>query len=1299
MADLPAVSRNGHVQRPHLVSFIGTTNAGKSSLIKALIERHAAPRGGVMSAFRVPVVGSPVHDSVPTSGDVHLYADPLTFAEDGPIFFADCEGLEGGERSPIGSQSCRRRFSWEPADSRAKGQSRWLEWARTEETRRREFAVSVLYPRILYAFSDCVVFVLRNAKTFQSAALTKLLEWAAGASERSMNRAARPHCIVALNASDVGVDSDEWDVQRATDTLLASVRHALDPLEGVPRFRMLADRWRQLGRTVATVEDLLLCFYSSFRVVRIPSTPHYRAIDDQVHKLYDVLRDDCRRSLEAKSCARMHFTADQQHFYLSRCFDHFAAHLDTAFNFSQVSLMHSPVSEGFERHALELILQAGRRPQPNECNDNICAIFRGLSALFASYILLDCVRSHKTDAAEASQSYISILQQVFEEYRDFHHPCSYRSEDGRRSCQLVRARHRTKCHQDSKGVIGEGEYSSGMDDNFMGEWCQGIRATVDALNQTLSWRAEHAVPDRAVTTEQVTGITLDMHLVQVNRVFEAFGPPGDVRSTTTCFGCLMRDPEHVLPCGHVLCDTCMRAHGTRQRYAVSLYCCPLHRKEPPWAEPALVPCRPAGCGIRALSLDGGGIRGIVQLEILRAIEGALDDLIPVQSLFDLVVGTGTGGLIAATLSLRDASVGRCMDTLYTICENAYAPRAARAAFAGPLTQSLGTLIPYRTDRLDAALRATFTRQAEFFGPPGQFARKTRVAITANAIGRRGPLLLANYRRDDANGAGYTLARGSPEMKTWECVRATLARSSHFRSFAACGRVFSGTPVESANPAAIADADARLLCPDRTAPDVLLSLGTGQDRRRVLNKLTQHRRHTENATGASRGRSQRRRPGRTNEIVAAEVQWQSFKSHAAKRLSRSEYDRLVRLNPDLGHAVPSADDRGGMRTLQSLTRDKLAEPHRLAAVRSVAHRLLAATFFIETRLQSDDDRERRLYRCSIACRFPDGSAELRALGSLLQRKHTEGFVPRFVVRPESTSSRDEIRIAITSAKTAQMREVAVFRGFDFVLHSSDFRSTSSIHLVLTAHDAVHPDGYPISGFPRRITKTWLVACLQPEAEDCVEQETDRHLSSVGTFQAAKTNQVHEISAWNEFLDRDATDSGAASRSSIDDPFHLDGTRDCSSEASAEVNEMDDSADGRSISLDTSSARLSSREVRHRSRSTLESIYHERLPGERASGSAHHGKGGAVFEQAAAERVGQNPRASASGTSVGADGVGTEVCEDDKHGTSSDSEISDATMERQGQRQAVGAGPARKDRRNSLDSILSYFENMLPSRAEM
>ena len=52
-------------------------------------------------------------------------------------------------------------------------------------------------------------------------------------------------------------------------------------------------------------------------------------------------------------------------------------------------------------------------------------------------------------------------------------------------------------------------------------------------------------------------------------------------------------------------------------------------------------------GSRILCLDGGGIRGLIQLEILSQLE--LKTGRKITELFDWIVGTSTGGIIALGL--------------------------------------------------------------------------------------------------------------------------------------------------------------------------------------------------------------------------------------------------------------------------------------------------------------------------------------------------------------------------------------------------------------------------------------------------------------------------------------------------------------------------------------------------------------------------------------------------------------------------------------------------------------------------
>jgi len=71
-------------QYPSLVSIIGDTGSGKSTLIAAMI-RMLAPTAHRQN--RVPVPGSDTDNFDSTSSDVHIFADPKTIHTEHPCFF------------------------------------------------------------------------------------------------------------------------------------------------------------------------------------------------------------------------------------------------------------------------------------------------------------------------------------------------------------------------------------------------------------------------------------------------------------------------------------------------------------------------------------------------------------------------------------------------------------------------------------------------------------------------------------------------------------------------------------------------------------------------------------------------------------------------------------------------------------------------------------------------------------------------------------------------------------------------------------------------------------------------------------------------------------------------------------------------------------------------------------------------------------------------------------------------------------------------------------------------------------
>ena len=329
-----------------------------------LIDREQArtttqpPHG--TDSFPTPVTGR-ANDLVPTTGDVHLYSDPASYQGERPTLYADCEGMSGGETLPMGI-ACKERL--EAAKSGAPRLSRTLsrpnrirrrplEWANGARAQSREYTVKRLYPRILYTFSDVIVFVLREARLFQTEVLQNLIEWAYSSIDKSINQPSLPHIIIVLNATENSVDDDQWDLQFATHRLLDEYK---DSIRQVPRLQSIVASLRTIGKNISSTKELLEYYYSSITVVRIPTKGRYMKIDQQIGKLHDVIQDKCLLSFSHKRSVRMLLNADRLQQYLTSAYDHFSRHLDEPFDFVKEALRHNPLPQDFRGHILNVML-------------------------------------------------------------------------------------------------------------------------------------------------------------------------------------------------------------------------------------------------------------------------------------------------------------------------------------------------------------------------------------------------------------------------------------------------------------------------------------------------------------------------------------------------------------------------------------------------------------------------------------------------------------------------------------------------------------------------------------------------------------------------------------------------------------------------------------------------------------------------------------------------------------------------------------------------------------------------------
>ena len=114
-----------------------------------------------------------------------------------------------------------------------------------------------------------------------------------------------------------------------------------------------------------------------------------------------------------------------------------------------------------------------------------------------------------------------------------------------------------------------------------------------------------------------------------------------LKSHATCLFCLRRRPEHVLTCEHAICDVCLMIFGDAvvgKEAHFELRSCILCERR----GSVVARLKPATAGARILTVDGGGIRGVVPLEFLRLLQGLLGPGLLVQDLFEQAFGTSSG---------------------------------------------------------------------------------------------------------------------------------------------------------------------------------------------------------------------------------------------------------------------------------------------------------------------------------------------------------------------------------------------------------------------------------------------------------------------------------------------------------------------------------------------------------------------------------------------------------------------------------------------------------------------------------
>ncbi|OAP65530.1 hypothetical protein AYL99_01502 [Fonsecaea erecta] len=970
---------------PTFVSFIGKSGVGKSTLVRAMLllgnlnvpkindddisdlstnqSRWETLRAAISSQQEMPVTrsGHVDHAADPTTLGVHLYKDGSslrTSQEDASSFtlFADCEGFFAGA-----AQTNAERFTTDQGRASAHEdatEANVLYKARVAAAsyaRDGQQGTELFYARFLYAVSDVVVFVTNEDQNI-TFLLVRALEWAATAVLHSVNYPSRKTLVIVRNGA-LGYSRQFLD-NELLERLFLDRQDFLwktSPVlqDFVNDYNSKQDRFT---KHIYRNRDLYDALYVKIICCCIPHVSEMEEQGDetlfaQYVKLRTQIDDASQRAIDMRSKGWMKYNVSSLSQILFSAFEHFRTS-EKAFDFNEVARISKPNPKSFSDHIANFLRLAFESPASSKIRAMIPDIIslnlvvwsmRNLTHVVDPARLFDGM----TNGDKEPFSLAHRCQCAIQEYQEKYQQCGYRfSENDLCTNGPTTAHQRLHLSTSKKRADGELIPRHMLDPHLVSE----IRHRF--LEHYENFASDGRTGYRSMIKPAPGKVTRVRQAV-MQKYCKQWTP---MTSNITCLACLQAVPENVLHCGHGYCVQCVRELGRPSESFESAWTfevCPLCSARMGDNYSHLIRERPRCAGARLLTLDGGGIRGIIELAIIREMEKRLNLQIPFRDYFDLIVGTSTGGIIALALAMGD----RDANTQTSLMTDAFKSFAV-STFAHPRAGSLLTKIGlghfvtsvvmsfglyqalFDSAPLENGLKRFFGAHTSLFGSARTRHHQcsTRVAVFATKeFGKRAHLITSYNRPNLASSSDFEREDDeSKGMRIWEAGLATAAAPFYLAPFkkAETGILYFDGALYMNCPAPGAVEEIRKLWPDHTPSlDVLVSIGTGiQDSEVKIPRAI--------------------RIGGFEEIcrtfhskLDSENQWQEFIASGATDGIR---DRLHRLNPPIDENLQKVTlwHWNKMGKLEEMVQRQMREPEWKARLDDAANALLASLFYFE-----------------------------------------------------------------------------------------------------------------------------------------------------------------------------------------------------------------------------------------------------------------------------------------------------------------------------------------------------------------
>ncbi|NXK59378.1 PLPL8 phospholipase, partial [Sylvietta virens] len=234
-----------------------------------------------------------------------------------------------------------------------------------------------------------------------------------------------------------------------------------------------------------------------------------------------------------------------------------------------------------------------------------------------------------------------------------------------------------------------------------------------------------------------------------------------------------------------------------------------------------------GWGVRILTIDGGGTRGLVALQTLRKLEELTGK--PVHQLFDYICGVSTGAILAFMLGLFHIPLDDCEELYHKLGSDVF----KQNVIVGTVKMGWNHAF-YDSDIWEKMLKEKMGSNLMI-----ETARKSKcpkVAAVSTIVNRGTPLkafVFRNYNHFPGVKSHYI---GGCHYKLWQAIRASSAAPGYFQEYVLGNDLHQDGGLLLNNPSALAVHECKCLWPN-VPLQCLISLGTGRYESEVKTNVT------------------------------------------------------------------------------------------------------------------------------------------------------------------------------------------------------------------------------------------------------------------------------------------------------------------------------------------------------------------------------------------------------------------------------------------------------------------------------